>query len=360
MFSKPLVTVIVPSYNHSRYIGYTIESILNQTLKNFELLIFDDSSLDDSLKIIKKFKDPRINLITSDRNLGICKAVNFCFKKANGKYLSIIASDDIMLPDNLEKKVNFLELNPEYGAVFSGIEAIDEKNRILQKKTKKFERIFISENKKKHEWLNHFFYKGNCIAAPTFVTTADCVKNINGFNELISQAHDFDMWVRICLAGYEMHVLPENLVQYRQRRNNQNLSSNTSDVRKRLVFDNEKILENYLSIKNMDDLIKVFPNLPTRHKQISEDLIPFLIALESMKVNDPSHHQFALTTLFNLLKNLDIRKTLEKEFNFTDKELLKLITNNPLGSAIECMHKIKFYNSLLKKFISKLKNFTNR
>lgn len=351
--SEPLITVIVPSYNHSRYIGYTIDSILNQTLQNFELLIIDDNSSDESVEIIKKFKDPRINLTALDKNSGICKAANLCFKKARGKYLSIIASDDIMLSDNLEKKVNFLELNPQYGAVFSGIEVIDERNQILQKKTKKFEKIFISENKKKHEWLNHFFYKGNCIAAPTFVTTTECIKKINGFNELIFQAHDFDMWVRICLAGYEMHILPEKLVQYRQRRNNKNLSSNISDVRKRLIFDNEKILENYLSIKSIGELTQIFPNLATYREKISEKIMPFFIAQEALKVDDYPHRQFALSTLYNLLKNEDAQKKLERDFDFTNKDFAELVTNNSLGVLTEKINQKPIYKLLLKK-ITKL------
>lgn len=346
----PLITVIIPSYNHSEYIGYTIRSILAQSLQDFELLIIDDNSSDNSEEVIKKFDDPRIKLITLKENLGICETSNICFEKANGKYLSIIASDDIMFPKNLEKKINFLEKNPRYGAVFSGVEVIDENNKILSKKTKKFEKVFTTENRKRTDWLNHFFYKGNCIAAPTFVTRADCIKKINGFDALLSQAHDFDMWVKICLSGYEMFVLPEKLVRYRQRKNNRNFSSNTAEVRKRLIFDNEKILENYLSIKHIEELLQIFPNLSTYHEKISEDLIPFLIAQEALKVNDASHHQFALSTLYNLLKNEDVQKKLKKDFNFTIKNFMELVTNNPLGVMAEEMNQKSIYKLLSKKF----------
>lgn len=331
----PLITVIIPSYNHAEYIGYTIKSILAQSLQDFELLIIDDNSSDNSLEVIKKFDDPRIKLTTLEENLGICRASNICFEKANGKYLSIIASDDIMFPKNLEKKVNFLERNPQYGAVFSSLEVINENNQILPKKTKKFEKIFTTNNRKRTDWLNHFFYKGNCIAAPTFVTRTECIKKINGFDELISQSHDFDMWIKICLIGCEIFVLPEKLVQYRQRKNSRNLSSNTVEVRKRLIFDNEKILENYLSITDIEELIQIFPNLSTHREKISEKLIPFFLAQEALKVRDISHHQFALSTLYSLLKNKDIKKELERNFDFTNKDFMELVTNNPLGVMTE-------------------------
>jgi glycosyltransferase involved in cell wall biosynthesis len=354
--SQPLVTVIIPSYNHSDYVGYTIKSVLAQTLQDFELLIIDDNSPDNSVEVIKKFDDSRIKLITLEKNLGICKTSNFCFKKANGKYLSIIASDDIMFPKNLEKKVNFLEQNPQYGAVFSGVEVIDENNQILFKKTKKFERVFTTETKKRSDWLNHFFYKGNCIAAPTSVARTDCIKKIHGFNELISQAHDFDMWIKICLSGYEMFVLPEKLIQYRQKNNNRSLSSNTTEVRKRLIFDNEKILENYLSIKNIEELIQIFPNLAIYREKISEELIPFFIAQEALKVSDYSHHQFALSTLYNLLKSEDAQKKLEKDFDFTIKDFVELVTNNPLGVVMEEINQ-KPLQKFLSKKIAELLNF---
>lgn len=354
--NNPLVTIIIPSYNHARYVGYTIDSILKQTLQDFELLIIDDNSTDNSLEIIRKFHDPRIKITVLDKNIGMCRASNLCIAEAKGKFLTIIASDDIMKVDNLEKKVNFLQNNPQYGAVFSQIEIIDENNKTINKKTKKFEKIFPAITQNCNQLLNHFFNKGNYLAAPTFLAKTEFVKKINGFNDLLCQAHDFDMWVRICLNNYEIEVLSEKLVQYRQFTTSQSLSSNTSEVRKRLIFDNEKILENYLSIKDSQRLIEIFPELSTIQNKITEDLIPFFVALQALKIkNSAYHYQFAINTLYNLLKDKKIQEKLEKEFNFSNQDFFKIVTKNPLGTLIETCCKKPFYKKAIRKIGNILK-----
>lgn len=356
--TNPLVTIIIPSYNHAPYIEHTINSILKQSLQNFELLIVDDNSTDNSLKIIKKFQDKRLKTFFLEKNIGMCKASNLMIEEAKGEYLSIIASDDIMKPDNLKNKINFLQNNPEYGAVFSQIEIINDENKVITRKTKKSERFFPAIVRNRYEWLNYFFFNGNCIAAPTFVARTESVKRINGFNNLIFQAHDFDMWVRLCLEGYEMFVLPEKLVQYRQSNKNKSLSRNTTSVRKRLVFDNEKILENFLSIKKINDLVKIFPDLLPLKSKISDELIPSLIALQSLKVGGQSiyHQQFALNILYHELKNQQIQEKLEKEFNFTNEDFFKLVSNNPLGKFSEEINK----KTLFRKVSDKLSRILDR
>ncbi|MES2960901.1 MAG: glycosyltransferase [Pseudomonadota bacterium] len=347
--NQPIITVIIPSYNHADYIGSTIESILAQTENNFELLIIDDLSSDNSLEIIKKFQDPRIKLITLQKNIGMCQTSNIGIEQAKGKYISIIASDDVMLPNNLQDKINFLEKNPAYGAVFSRVEAIDENGDILYKKTKKFKKLFITDKKNRYQWLNHFFYKANCLAAPTMVAQTEVIRKINGFNPIFSQAHDFDMWVKICLTGYEIFVLEEKMVQYRQRKNFGNMSSNTAKVRVRLVFDNEKILENYLVIDDVEQLLKIFPHLSKT--PVEKDLIPFFIAMEALKLKDSTYHQqFGLSCIYKLMNDEETRKKLEEKLNFTIMDFFEIVNLNPLGLGLELNKKKRFLRNIKRFF----------
>jgi len=94
---KPKVTVIMSAYNAERYVGEAIKSVLNQTLKNFELIIINDNSKDGTKKEIKKFKDKRIKYFEHSYNKGKSHAVNFAFKITNGKYVCIFDADDIMV-----------------------------------------------------------------------------------------------------------------------------------------------------------------------------------------------------------------------------------------------------------------------
>ena len=123
---NPKVSIGIPSYNHEKYISETIESILNQTFQDFEIIITDDGSSDNSLDVIKSISDPRIKLFVFDENQGACKAVNNCIKNSRGEYFAYVSSDDVWDKDKLEKQVKFLDENPHFPAVFTKVNIIDE------------------------------------------------------------------------------------------------------------------------------------------------------------------------------------------------------------------------------------------
>ena len=107
------ITVFIALYNAQKYIEQTINSVLNQTFTNFEILIINDASTDDSIKIVEKFKDNRIRLLHNKTNKGICLTRQRGIEEAKGKYIAIIDSDDLAMPSRLEKQFLFLEKNPE-------------------------------------------------------------------------------------------------------------------------------------------------------------------------------------------------------------------------------------------------------
>jgi len=110
---KPLVSIIMPAYNSEKTIEESINSVIAQTCKNWELIVVNDCSTDNTKEIIKKLKsnEIRIRLFTSVRNNGVAKARNFALKKANGKYIAFLDSDDLWLPKKLEKQVSFMVRN---------------------------------------------------------------------------------------------------------------------------------------------------------------------------------------------------------------------------------------------------------
>jgi glycosyltransferase involved in cell wall biosynthesis len=355
--NRPLVTVAIPSYNHAKYISQTIQSILDQTFQDFEILIIDDVSTDNSIEIIKSFNDPRIRIISLAENQGVCAVSNICIQNANSKYIALIASDDIMEKTKLEKQVRFLEENPNFGAVFSGMTIIDENGKINEKKTRKYTKVFEKENRCRFEWLNYFFHNANCIAATSLLANTLALKTVGGFDDKITQAHDLDLWVRLCLSGYEIHIIHEKLLQYRERNNCRNLSSNTADTRIRLLFDNEKILNNFLKISSPADFTKIFPTssaasmkkfLPKEEKII----ISYLVLQEAHKNSKSIYHmQFATTLIYEILKEDLAMEILNKNFGFNLKEYKKFITQNPLGQLLE-----ENKCSIKKGFSKKLKS----
>ena len=123
----PKVSIILTSYNHEKYINETIDSILNQTFTDYELIIWDDASSDNSWQIIQSYTDPRIKIFRNNETrrgiYGINKAIS---EIASGNYIAIHHSDDVWEIDKLQKQIDFLDNNPEYGAVFTWAQIIDE------------------------------------------------------------------------------------------------------------------------------------------------------------------------------------------------------------------------------------------
>lgn len=125
------VTVGMPAYNSARFIKFAIQSVLNQTYKDFELIITDDGSTDDTVAIAKSFNDPRITVLTDGKNRGISYRLNQQIDLAQGKYFVRMDSDDIMFPDRIEKQVTYLDANPDVSLVSSGMVVIDDDNNII-------------------------------------------------------------------------------------------------------------------------------------------------------------------------------------------------------------------------------------
>ncbi len=132
--NPPLVSVLLPTYNSSKFISETIEHILAQTYKYFEFIIVDDASTDKTLEIIHQYasRDPRIKIFQSEKNEGISATHNKCIQYAAGKYLAYLNHDDLALPDRLAKQVDFLENNSEIGVCGSSVEFFGTSNHIWQ------------------------------------------------------------------------------------------------------------------------------------------------------------------------------------------------------------------------------------
>ena len=153
----PLISIILTSYNHAKFIGEAIESVVNQTFSDWELFIFDDASSDNSLNIIQSYFDPRIKAFRNSANQGPTYAFNkVIFELAQGEYIAIHHSDDVWELSKLQKQVDFLEANLDIGAVFSNAQAIDERGAPLTDSTHFYHNIFSQPNRSRYEWLRFF------------------------------------------------------------------------------------------------------------------------------------------------------------------------------------------------------------
>ena len=135
---NPLVSVIMNCHNGEIYLKESINSLINQTYKNWEMIFWDNASTDNSKKILDKFNDERIKYFKSNKFTSLYEARNLSIEKAQGEYISFLDTDDLWIKDKIEKQIYFLEKNKEYKIVYSNFFVLDEN------KNKKYIRHKIS------------------------------------------------------------------------------------------------------------------------------------------------------------------------------------------------------------------------
>ncbi|WP_078211230.1 glycosyltransferase [Flavobacterium sp. LM5] len=198
---NPKITVLMPVYNCELYIKEAIDSILNQTFTDFEFLIIDDASTDETVSIIKENKDSRIQLIEKPVNTGYTISLNYGLKVAKGEYIARMDGDDISLPERFAKQVAFLDSNPDVVLCGSNFRIIE---------TEKI--ISLPED---NEAIKLGLLKGNCIAHPSVMIRHSVLQeNVITYDSNKEPAEDYDLWVRLLQFG-KLHNIQDNLLKYR-------------------------------------------------------------------------------------------------------------------------------------------------
>jgi glycosyltransferase involved in cell wall biosynthesis len=204
---SPKVTVLMPVYNASLFLEEAIESILNQSFREFEFLIIDDGSTDDSIALIEKFTDERIRLIRNEKNLGISLTLNRGIELATCELIARMDSDDISKPDRLEKQYNYMAAHPECGLLSSWARVItpDKELVILEKHP----HYFYYYNLNFECWIYH----------PTVMYRRQAVVKAGMYSKPYSE--DYDLFWKMARETV-IYTLEESLVDYRLSPNSLN------------------------------------------------------------------------------------------------------------------------------------------
>lgn len=182
-----LVSVLIPVYNVEKYIEEAVNSILNQSYKNIELIIVDDFSNDSTFEILKvlKEKDNRIKLFRNSENMKIVKTLNFAFMQSKGEYICRMDGDDISQFQRIEKKVQFLKENSDISLVGCSVESIDEHGKLLSKKRMPSDQEVIARTLK---YANPVFH--------IWLARREVYDKLGGYRE-ISYVEDYDFLLRM-------------------------------------------------------------------------------------------------------------------------------------------------------------------
>jgi glycosyltransferase involved in cell wall biosynthesis len=342
---KSLVSVLIPAFNHEKYINKAIISVLNQSYQNFEIIIIDDCSTDNTFKKIKYFKDPRIKAFRFNKNMGISFTLNHCIRHAKGKYISLLGSDDQYEKNKLSKQIIFMEKNPSIGAIFSWVNIINQDGNNINSKSELY-RHFQRNNKSREEWLNYFFYNNNCLCASSAMIRKEYHIQIGLYDERFLQLQDLDFWIRL-LMKYNIHIIPEALVKYRVLNNKINISAERPETINRLSWEKLQILESYLSIKEVKEFKNIFPEQKKFIINKNEIVPKFITAYLSLN-ETPTHRVFAINTLYKLFKDKKVANKISELHNFSYKELVEIAGRYDLFNNQD-YHDLLVKNELYKK-----------
>lgn len=208
---KGLVSVIMSNYNTpEEYLRPAIESILNQTYQNFEFIIIDDCSTDDSLSIIESYTDSKIKIIRNEKNLGITKSLNRGLAVAKGEFVARMDADDISLETRFEKQVEFLKNHPEHIVCGTGVELIGDWQ------TNHSNKFMCRIIPPKEEFRICLLFENNPnIVHPTAMFNRKLLLKHNiTYNENYPLAQDYRMWIS-CSEFAECANISETLLKYR-------------------------------------------------------------------------------------------------------------------------------------------------
>ena len=209
--NPPLVSVICLSYNHEAFVAEALRSVVNQTYKSIEVIAVDDFSVDRSEEVIREFisKNPEVEFLPLQGNLGNCKAFNIGFKMARGEFIIDLAADDVLMPDRIEKGVRSLQmLGKKVGIQFSDAELIDRHGKSLGYHSDRFPHESIPQGDLYCNLLARYF-----INSPTMMIRREVLEKLGGYDESLAY-EDFDFWVRSS-RDFEYHYIPEPLVKKR-------------------------------------------------------------------------------------------------------------------------------------------------
>ena len=201
---KKKISIVLPVYNGAAYLAESIESILSQTYTNWELIIVNDCSTDNSLSIALEYaaKDARIKVLSNNENLKLPNSLNVGFNLASGSYYTWTSDDNKYKPNALQTMIVHLERNPAAVMVYANYTCIDSSGNVIDQTKKPEPKYIFAEN----------------VVGACFLYTAEAAKRIGKYDADMFLAEDYDFWIRLCKVGKLLHI-EEDLYYYRRHKN---------------------------------------------------------------------------------------------------------------------------------------------
>lgn len=324
----PLISVILPIYNAGLFVNESIQSILNQTFIDFELILINDGSTDNSEEIILAFQDERIRYYKNATNLKLIDTLNLGLELAQGKYVARIDADDIANPERFQIQVDFLEANPTYGIVGSFARKFGDSNDLLS---------YVEED----ENIRYAFLTHNPFIHSTVMLRSSILKKYNlYFQNNRMHVEDYDLWMRL-LQFSKGKILSQELIRYRLH------AGQISTIYAKLQNENtRKLQEAYCFSLGFSEL--------------ESELIIKLLSKQEEKIDKLV---FAFSNANYLSLKLPFITLQSSFFNLIQKSVKDLILNKTSLSIVDLFYLIRIFTffttkqqiGILKKIVFPLK-----
>lgn len=320
----PLVSVVLPCYNHEEFVAAAIESVINQTYKNIELLVADDASTDNTAAVMRKYSSYFTKEFYFSENAG--GRGKFLQQYAKGKYIALMHSDDVWEKDKLALQVAYMEEHEECGACLTWCMYTDSRLQELENY------IFIKANRSRYEWMRYFWQYGNALCNPSSLTRREMALKVQKYGGACRQLPDFFKWIDM-VQYTSIHIIPKVLI--RMRRHQKDGKENTSAI------SNENIIRDLIEegcnwlcvIRDMDsDFFKkafydlmIYPDTETEEGIKCEKYF-LMLNHGGIFVQNSAMNYFC--EIYN-----DVKDCMEQKYHYTRKDFAADMVKKGIGAV---------------------------
>ncbi len=311
---KPEISIIIPSYNYDRFITRAIDSVINQTFKNWELIIIDDGSKDDSIRLIKQYEDKRITFLVQ-KNCGVSKTLNRGLRISQGKYICFLDADDKYHPEKLQNQIDLIKSG--YDISITKVEAIDENGLGLpdehfNQTWNLFNPVEIFDRDIIFRFIEkNYFCKSSVMIKKSFFDKYGL------FNENLITAYDLELWLKF-IPNARIDRCEKILTYYRWHQNNETKTNNTR-IKIELLLILDQFIESQLTQASESLYTKFANSFGTNLKE--NNLVNAYITLQFIKNNNKLDNIYDILSckkMFDLLSDtlqVELEPTKEPSIN---------------------------------------------
>lgn len=336
MTNSPLVSVVIPCYNAEKYLQVALESIINQTYPNLEIIVIDDGSQDNSYSVCNQTasEDKRILLLKNDENLGLISTLNKGISIASGKYLARMDADDISVLTRIEKQVEYLENNPDCSIVGTNSTPIDINGKHLRKDNFLF--FKHSNTLSFSSYFSQPFFHGSILAKTEVLQS-------NHYSHDFKHSEDFELWLRLVSKGHRLKNHPDSLYYYRINPDGVSVNNENQQIESHNSA-SKKYLDSLLGIPVNKKVVGFLNNRPQR--------------VSVAEIKESIQLYFSLGQKLNLKMNMEGKKYFYNHLFIVYLQCFKSVKQNSIRLFLSIqIIKVIFKVDNMNYFISKILNY---